>query len=440
MPNDQRVRFMVVDPGHFHAGLVLKEMYGGDDETTGRVDDEVFVYAPDGPELDDFLALVERYNQRKVNPTHWNLQVYRGDDFFKRMIRDHRGNVLVLAGNNQKKTEYILEAVRHGLNVYSDKPMAINGDDFQKLREAFKIADEKGLLLYDIMTERFEITSILQKELMHMPLIFGSLLTGSEDEPAVIKESVHNFFKYVSGKRLQRPPWFFDVEQEGEGLVDVTTHLVDLVQWACFPGEIIDTVRDLKLLDARHWPTLMTPQQFSEVTGVAVYPDYLKKEVNDQGNLEVYSNGVVSYQLKGIHVRVQVEWKYRAPEGGGDTHFSVVRGSLADLEIRQGAPQGFRPELYLIPKKPSPDYLRQLDQEFKKVAEKYPGITLEKSEGKFRVNIPDHYRNGHEAHFGQVTQNFLKYLHEGHLPGWEVPDMLAKYYLTTQALQRAHQH
>ena len=48
--------------------------------------------------------------------------------------------------------------------------------------------------------------------------------------------SVHHFSKIVAGAPLKRPQWFFDVRQQGEGIVDVTTHLVDLVQWEAFPG------------------------------------------------------------------------------------------------------------------------------------------------------------------------------------------------------------
>ena len=51
--------------------------------------------------------------------------------------------------------------------------------------------------------------------------------------------------------------------------------------------------------------------------------------------------------------------------------------------------------------------------------------------------IPAEYRIGHEAHFGKVTQTFLKYLVDGKLPDWEVPNMIAKYYTTTRALELA---
>jgi hypothetical protein len=32
-----------------------------------------------------------------------------------------------------------------------------------------------------------------------------------------------------------------------------------------------------------------------------------------------------------------------------------------------------------------------------------------------------------------VTERFLRFLAEGKMPAWEVPNMLAKYYTTTEA-------
>jgi hypothetical protein len=49
------------------------------------------------------------------------------------------------------------------------------------------------------------------------------------------------------------------------------------------------------------------------------------------------------------------------------------------------------------------------------------------------ITVPDKYDVGHEAHFAQVTQNYLQYLRAGRLPDWEVPDMLTKYATTMRA-------
>jgi hypothetical protein len=187
------------------------------------------------------------------------------------------------------------------------------------------------------MTERHEITTMLQKEFSRLPAVFGELLQGSEEEPAVVKESVHHFSKQVSGAPIKRPAWFFDVAQQGEGLVDITTHLVDLVQWECCPGAILDFARDIRILGAKRWPTVITSAQFQQVARLERFPEFLRNDVHRDGDLHVYANGEIDYRIKGVHAKVRVLWNFEAPEGAGDAHYSVMRGSNANLVIRQGA-------------------------------------------------------------------------------------------------------
>ncbi len=428
------VKLITLDPGHFHAALVQKNMYR-------QVDPIVFVYAPDGDDLNEHLKKIETYNTRAENPTHWKEEVHRGSDFFEKMIADKKGNVMVTAGNNRKKTEYIKGAIDAGINVLADKPMAINAENFELLKQAFESARKNNVLLYDIMTERFEITTLLQKEFSMLPEVFGTLEKGSPENPAVTKESVHHFFKNVSGSALKRPAWFFDTEQQGEGIVDVTTHLVDLVQWECFPEVTLDYTKDVEIVSAKHWTTDMSKEQFSQVTALSEYPDYLAKDVRND-TLLVYANGEINYKLKGIHAKVAVIWNYAAPEGTGDTHYSVMRGTKADLTIRQGADQNYKPTLYIEPVSGMDivGFEKVLSDNLKKVTEKYAGIELKKNASGWEVLVPDRYHNGHEAHFGQVTERYLQYLIDGKLPDWEVPNMIAKYYTTTEALKAARRN
>ena len=129
-----------------------------------------------------------------------------------------------------------------------------------------------------------------------------------------------------------------------------------------------------------------------------------------------------------------VKWDFEPPVGGGDTHYSIMRGSKANLVIRQGAEQNFTPELYIEPVgEADAAYTAEVQNAFKTLADKYPGISLNPIENGWQVVIPDSYRVGHEAHFGQVTENYLRYLEEGALPEWEVPNMITKYYTTTSA-------
>ncbi|MCF8223256.1 MAG: oxidoreductase [Bacteroidales bacterium] len=423
----KKVTLVTLDPGHFHAALVQKNMYES-------VSPKAYVFAPGGKELNRHLEMIDNYNNRKENPTSWEEKVYTGEDFFEEFMIKRPGNVVVLSGNNREKTDYILKCAESGINILADKPMVISPGKFPLLEKAFRTAAENDVLLYDIMTERYEITTMLQRELSQNSEIFGELIQGSPGKPAITKESVHHFFKYVSGSPLKRPPWYFDTSQQGEGIVDVTTHLVDLVQWECYPGMAIDK-NDIEIIDAGRWPTALTAGEYELVTGLDTFPSYLDEHVS--GNiLNVYANGEINYRIKDTHAKVRVEWKFRAPEGGGDTHYSIMRGTLANLIIRQGEEENYKPVLYLERKKNSPDFKHILEKALGKLP--WQGIGYEIIEsGKYRINIPDKYKTGHEAHFGQVTEKYLQYLEKGNIPEWEIPNMIAKYYTTTQALSKA---
>ena len=409
----------------------------------------VHVYAPEGKDVAAHLDRIKGYNSRADKPTAWTETVYLGSDFFEKMIAERNGNVVVLSGNNRKKTDYIAASLQHGFNVLADKPMVIEAADFEKLKAAFDTAAKNKLLLYDIMTERFEITTILQRELSQDPSVFGNLEKGSEANPAVTKESVHHFYKYVSGNVVVRPTWFLDVAQQGEGVVDVSTHLVDLVQWAAFPEQILDYKKDIQINSARHWATDMPLSDFKTITKTDAFPDFLKKNVVKDSILQVFSNGEINYTLRGVHAKTSVIWKYKAADGAGDSHYSMMRGTKANLEIKQGAEEKYKATLYIEPRRdamhrvstttPNKDaaFGDILKEAFKKIAQKYDGVSFEPDGKRWRVVIPEKYNATHEAHFGVVTTKFLGYLKSGNLPAWEVPNMLAKYYTTTQALSLA---
>lgn len=425
--SDSKVKIMTLDPGHFHAGLIHKSMYP-------TVDSTVYIFAPEGPELKDHLNRIAAYNSRPESPTNWKLEVYTGSDYLQKMVSQKPGNVMMVAGKNDRKIDYILAAIENGIHVYADKPLVIDQEGFKKLVKAFQMADEKNLRLFDIMTERFEITTLLQRELSMIPEVFGDLEEGTPENPAITKESVHHFFKYVSGAPLIRPDWFFDVAVEGEGIVDVTTHLVDLIQWEAFPEVTLDTT-DVQMISAKRWATTMTLEEFQKVTGKSEFPDFLQKDVKN-GNLDVYSNGEMIYTLKGKHAKASVIWNFQAPEGSADTHYSMMRGTKANLIIRQGKEENYRASLYVQLIGSDKAHLERAVKET--LQAKYPGIDLLRmSSGEYQVIVPDSYHNGHEAHFAQVTEKFLEYYQDGKMPAWEVPNMITKYYTNIKARELA---
>jgi predicted dehydrogenase len=389
----QEVRLITLDSGHFHAGLVQKFMYP-------QVSPLVHVYAPAGPDLQEHLKRIEGFNTRADNPTHWEEKIYTGPDFLEHMVSEKAGNVVVLAGNNLRKTEYIDRSIKAGFNVLGDKPMAITPEGFKLLRQDFERAEKKHLLLYDIMTERYEITSILQRELSRMPELFGALEKGTPEQPAIEMESVHHFFKEVAGKALIRPAWFYDPRQQGEAVPDVGTHLVDGVQWLAFPDQALDWKKDIKVLAAHRWPTSLTPEQFKRSTGLSEYPEFLKKDLGKDGALNVFANGDVSYTLRGVHAKIAALWRFEAPPGAGDTLYATVRGSRANLIIKQGAEQNFKPALYVENK--TGGTAERFEQAVRAAVAKldatWPGVEMKPAGNLWEIVVPDKYRVGHEQH------------------------------------------
>jgi predicted dehydrogenase len=420
------VHLMTVDPAHFHAALVQKEMYPG-------VSERVDVYAPLGPDLTEHLNRIVAFNRRSEHPTAWALEVHASRDFFQRMLSERPGNVVILSGRNRGKIAQIAASVDAGLHVLGDKPWILKSDDLPSLAAALAGADARGVVAYDIMTERFEATNVLQRALVNDKATFGEVMKGTVEEPAVYMESVHYLKKVVAGAPNIRPPWFFDTAEQGEGFNDIGTHLVDLVQWTLFPGQAIDYQSDIRILAAQRWPTWIALQDFQTVTNEPRFPESVAASV-ENGKLEYYCNTLVSYTLRGIHAKLNVIWDWEPPEGSGDTHFAVYRGTRARIEVRQTRADRFLPELFVVPATPAmkPQVLLAVQGKIEALKKDHPGIGVEDRGAEIHITVPASMRVGHEAHFAQVTGNFLKYVRDRRsLPPWERPNMLAKYYVTT---------
>ncbi|HLA41102.1 MAG TPA: putative oxidoreductase C-terminal domain-containing protein, partial [Candidatus Glassbacteria bacterium] len=424
----------VLDPGHFHAALVFKPAsYQG-------VSSLVNIYAPVGDDFVDHLARVIPFNTRPDNPAAWRYRISLGPDCEQEMLEEKAGDIAVLSGRNQPKIDRILACVKAGFNVLADKPWVIDPAKLPVLEEVIAQAKVSGKVAYDIMTERCEITTILQREIIQDQATFGAVVEGTPEDPGVVKESVHYLYKLVAGRPNKRPWWFFDTSIQGEGIVDVTTHLVDIIFWVLWPEQPIEHGRDIEMVSARHWSTPINREQFEKITTLPDFPAELA--LNRDGKLDYFCNGRMNFKVKGVNCAVQVVWNFEAPEGSGDTHYSVIRGTKAHVLVLQGKEQNYRPELYVEPApgaersavgKALNDLVARLNQS------QYPGVSLAEEGQRWRIEIPESYRIGHEAHFGQVAQRFLDYLDKGHLPEWEYANLLSKYYVTTGALALCRQ-
>jgi predicted dehydrogenase len=422
---------ITLDPGHFHAGLVQKEMLPGISPTA-------YVYAPLGPDVTAHLNRIAGFNARKDNPTRWAVVTYAGSDYFERMLAERKGNIVVLSGRNMGKIDRIQQIVGAGMHVLGDKPWVIEAFDLPKLRAALEAAETKGVAVFDGMTQRFEITALLQKAIVNDAAIFGKPVAGTEAEPAVYVESVHYLMKSVAGVPNLRPAWFFDVRQQGEGLTDVGTHLVDLAQWTLASEQRLNPDTDIRVLAGTRWPTVLTKAEFQRVTGEREFPDYLQSVIKD-GKLEYFCNNTVDYTLRGTRVKLDIRWAFEAEPGASDTEVAVYRGTRSRVEMRQGKEQNFKPEVYVVPNAGQRAVvLASLKEKIAAVQGAYPGVAVEDQGERFHLSVPETYRIGHEAHFSLLLKTFLGYVHDPKsMPGWEKNFMLAKYEVTTRGVEMA---
>ena len=93
--------------------------------------------------------------------------------------------------------------------------------------------------------------------------------------------------------------------------------------------------------------------------------------------------------------------------------------------------------MYIEPLKNDAAFQTIVEQQFSKISAKFPGVELYKIAKGWSIKLPEKLVEGHESHFARVTDNFLEYLKNKNMPVWEVPNMLAKYYTTTKALEIA---
>ncbi len=427
------IRLMTWNPGHFHAALVQKVSIAG-------VSPTVHVFSPLGPDLLAHLGRIAGFNARRHHPTNWELEVHTSDDSLARMLEQKPGNVVVVSGRNRGKIDAIVAALEAGSHVLADKPWVIDPGDLPKLARALGIAKAKGLVALDIMSERFEVTTLLQRALIHDAEVFGEIDPGTPDRPGVFMASEHYLYKYVAGVPLRRPPWFFDVEQQGEGLSDVGTHLVDLVPWMLFPGQAVG-VEEIQLGRATRAPTVLSRSNFQRVTGEADFPPNLAARLVS-GQLLYHCNTTLGYALRGVHVWLNIGWSFEAGPKQGDRHFARFAGSRSAVEIRQGEAEQFRPEVYVVPRDPaqSSEIGAAVTRLLEREPTRFPGVRLEREGKIFRLEIPDSLRVGHEAHFGEVLQLFLRYrLDPASVPAWEEANMNAKYHVTTHGVRLARQ-
>jgi predicted dehydrogenase len=422
------MRLMTVAPGHFHAALVQKRALPG-------VHSRAYVYGPLDADTVAHLARVASFNTRREDPTAWELDVRAGGDYLERFVREQPGNTVVLSGRNRPKIGLMRLAVENCLTVLADKPWIIEHADFPGLEELFRQAEQRDVFVWDVLTERFEITNWLQRELVSDSPLFGAWQAGSPQHPALTLHSVHYLKKTVNGLPLVRPWWWFDPNVSGEAMSDVGTHLADLAIWLISPDQAVDYATQIRMLAADRTPLVLTEDEFRQVTRLPGYPAELQRRTVN-GQLYYAGNNTATFALCGVCVKLITEWEFES--AGCDTHQSVARGTRATVSVRQQP--GGQPELFVAAtdRADSAGVLARLREKCAALQREFAGLSVADLGTEAQVLVPDDWRAGHEEHFGAVMEEFVRYFQTPRaVPPWERANALARYYITTKAVEMA---
>ncbi|HEV8227987.1 MAG TPA: putative oxidoreductase C-terminal domain-containing protein [Methylomirabilota bacterium] len=411
-----------LEPGHFHAALTLGARHA-------RVSDEIFVYARPGAELDDFLALVEAFNRRPEQPTAWRPILRTGDRPLDELIAERPGELVILAGRNDRKMTAMRRLHDAGFHQLADKPWMAEASGLDDLRHIMA----GGPLAVEMMTGRHDITSILTGKLVRERGVFGDFDVDS-GKPSIEISGVHHLEKMVNGRPLRRPAWYFDVRVQGNGLADIPTHMVDQVQRLAAAASRSESgpPPPLELLAARTWPTLVPRGLFARVTGQSVFPPELSDMMKGD-ELAYRANAELAFRLGAVTAALDTRWDLSTPPGGGDTHRSVIRGTRAEILVEQHEGTGFRRRLSVVPLGDGDGVRAALANAVAAWQTAHPGLDVLAAGATCEIRVPRSLEVGHEAHFPLMLADFLALVEGGRMPSDLASATLAKYTLLAQA-------
>lgn len=150
----------------------------------------------------------------QVESTRAQLGCPVGTDY-RRLLADHRPDLVAVANENDLKAEVVLAALKAGCQVIVDKPLAITGREQALVERALAAVGPEGLLM--LLTLRGQ------------PIWAGLrqvIRSGRIGAPAFTHVRMA-----VRLKRSERPPWFLDVRRSGGLFLDLLIHGLDQVEW-----------------------------------------------------------------------------------------------------------------------------------------------------------------------------------------------------------------
>ncbi|BBH24946.1 dehydrogenase [Paenibacillus baekrokdamisoli] len=164
---------------------------------------------------------------------HWRavsdrFQVPFYDDYLHLLDEQECDTVIVCLPNYQK-ADAIIECLKRGKNVISDKPIAVTEEDLRRIEDQVAVSQGQFSTL---LTERFNPLYMKAKELVDAGKIgqVAGCLMMRPHEATIQREE----------------PWMFLKEKNGGLIVDLMIHDIDLARWICQADVVEVTARKIQ--------------------------------------------------------------------------------------------------------------------------------------------------------------------------------------------------
>ncbi|MGL4420922.1 MAG: putative oxidoreductase C-terminal domain-containing protein [Gemmataceae bacterium] len=424
------IRLMLVEPEHWHSILCQRVLLPG-------IRPRCYIYGTLNPMTVRHMAALEHYASTKITPTPWEPDYRLGPDPWARFLQEQPGNAVLLAGRNDTKLQQMGLCVQQALPVIADLPWILDLDDLPKLEQLYREADLREVPILDLAPARFDVVSLLQRSLVRDPAIFGQWSAGTIDNPALILENTYYFKKPLAGQMIYRPVWWFDVRISGDGLTEGGVPMADHALWLVAPETPIDYRRDIQVLDASRWPTVIGPDAFQELTQTRPYPENLHRHWIRSGAFQHYGNGTMTVAIRGVHTRITVLWDIEpASPGMPDDHACLARGTRSIISATRS--NSVETALEITPLQETLSVHAAVARQCEQWQADIPGLTLQTERDRLRVIVPLNALRNYEVTLTQAMHEVVRQLQfPRSIPAYERSHQLAKHYIGLKATELA---
>jgi UDP-N-acetylglucosamine 3-dehydrogenase len=178
----------------------------------------------------ELIAVASRTEQsaknasKKFNISHF----YWGNDWIK-MLRDEQLDVVSICSPNFYHAQMAIEAIRNGVNVLCEKPIAVS---FEELRQLEVELSQKKVIFFSSFQKRYHNL---------IPKVKDIVETGILGRINLVRYFLSHYGPYTSWRPMSEQKWFFDSKLAGGGvLLDLGVHAIDLLRHLIGEFDVIE--------------------------------------------------------------------------------------------------------------------------------------------------------------------------------------------------------